>query len=142
MKQTVIALLVVAGLVGVGVLAFVVSSPAEQTTTTSSNQDDQNPSQSSSAPEIDTETEFSASEVAEHDTSKDCWTIIEGNVYDVTSFISEHPGGENILSACGVDASSYFRGEQPGAGGGTNDHTGDSEALRQLSSLQIGVLAD
>ena len=27
----------------------------------------------------------------------DCWVMIEGNVYNVTDFLVEHPGGDAIL---------------------------------------------
>jgi cytochrome b involved in lipid metabolism len=35
---------------------------------------------------------------------------IRGKVYDVTKFISKHPGGNQILNGCGKDATSYFEG--------------------------------
>ncbi|HLP79869.1 MAG TPA: cytochrome b5 domain-containing protein [Acidobacteriota bacterium] len=47
--------------------------------------------------------------VSEHNTKGDCWTIIDGNVYDITSYISAHPGGPIILQACGIDATSLFQ---------------------------------
>ena len=36
---------------------------------------------------------FTLAEVAKHNTDADCWLVIEGVVYDVTEFLSEHPGG-------------------------------------------------
>lgn len=32
------------------------------------------------------------SEIASHNTSQSCWIIIDYNVYDVTSFLEQHPG--------------------------------------------------
>ena len=33
------------------------------------------------------------SEVALHSSGDDCWSAVDGNVYDLTKWISEHPGG-------------------------------------------------
>lgn len=38
--------------------------------------------------------------VAEHDTSGDCWVIVEEDVYDVSSLITNHQAKET-LEACG-----------------------------------------
>ncbi|KAJ0979677.1 hypothetical protein J5N97_015151 [Dioscorea zingiberensis] len=41
---------------------------------------------------------------------KDCWLVIHGKVYDVTTFLEDHPGGEDVLlhaSASG-DATKSF----------------------------------
>nr|KAJ0185177.1 hypothetical protein LSAT_V11C900476820 [Lactuca sativa] len=35
---------------------------------------------------------FVFSEVSKHDTVDDCWLIIAGKVYDVTTFMDDHPG--------------------------------------------------
>ena len=73
---------------------------------------------------------FSLEEVGKHNTGKDCWMVIHNKVnnwwliyweinkaevkhwskvYDVTKFLSEHPGGEEILLECaGVDATEGF----------------------------------
>lgn len=52
--------------------------------------------------------EFSESDVAMHATRDDCWTIISDKVYDITSYIPRHPGGSEILRACGTDGTTLF----------------------------------
>lgn len=52
---------------------------------------------------------FSLSEIAEHNKSDSCWMVIHDKVYDVTKFLDEHPGGEEVLlDAGGVDGTESF----------------------------------
>ncbi|CAK9141458.1 unnamed protein product [Ilex paraguariensis] len=52
---------------------------------------------------------FNLSEVSVHNNAKDCWVIIDAKVYDVTNFLADHPGGDEILlAAAGKDASEEF----------------------------------
>lgn len=46
-----------------------------------------------------------ASEVAKHNTEKDCWvTLYQRKIYNVTSFLDQHPaGGDIILPYAGKD---------------------------------------
>lgn len=53
--------------------------------------------------------EFTAQEVAQHTSKESCWVILYGNVYDVTDFLSEHPGGSKIiLKLAGKDATEEY----------------------------------
>merc|ERR1712084_208214 len=48
-------------------------------------------------------------EVAKHTTKADCWVVVNGEVLNVTNFLSEHPGGElAILTFAGKDATEEF----------------------------------
>lgn len=40
---------------------------------------------------------FPLLEVAKHATRDDAWVVIDGRVLDVTQFLDQHPGGEDIL---------------------------------------------
>lgn len=70
--------------------------------------------------------------IAKHNSSASCWSAVNGNVYDLTSWIPNHPGGEKtILSMCGVDGSSGYNGQ----------HGSSSKPARIIGGFKIGVLA-
>jgi cytochrome b involved in lipid metabolism len=74
-------------------------------------------------------------DVTNHAGSSSCWLVIDDNVYDVTDFISTHPGGDMILQGCGKDATSMFNSRP-------NDGTSHSESARNiLTQYKIGILA-
>ncbi|XP_074646344.1 cytochrome b5-like [Tubulanus polymorphus] len=41
--------------------------------------------------------QFTLEEVKKHNDSRSCWIVIHDIVYDVTKFLEEHPGGEEVL---------------------------------------------
>jgi len=52
---------------------------------------------------------YSLKEVAEHKDKKSTWLVIHDKVYDVTKFLEEHPGGEEVLlEQAGKDATESF----------------------------------
>ncbi|XP_043711917.1 cytochrome b5-like [Telopea speciosissima] len=73
---------------------------------------------------------FTLSQVAQHKSKKDCWFVINGRVLDVTKFLDEHPGGEEVLiEAAGKDATKEF------------EDIGHSKAAQNmLVKYQVGVL--
>jgi cytochrome b involved in lipid metabolism len=77
--------------------------------------------------------------LAEHSTKDDCWTAISGKVYDITKYIPRHPGGDEILLACGTDGTSLFTQRQTADGqdiGSGTPHS--SSATNQLEAYFIG----
>jgi len=61
------------------------------------------------SPKTDTAKEYSLDEVAKHNTEKDCWVVVNGQVLDVTNFLKDHPGGKKaILIYAGKDATEEF----------------------------------
>ena len=50
-----------------------------------------------------------AGEIAKHNTDKDCWVIIGDDVFDVTNFLADQPGGKKaIMLFAGKDATEEF----------------------------------
>ena len=52
---------------------------------------------------------FTEAEIAKHNSEGDLWVVIEGKVYDLTSFLPDHPGGKKaIMLFAGKDATEEF----------------------------------
>ncbi|KAK1885039.1 Cytochrome b5 [Dissostichus eleginoides] len=52
---------------------------------------------------------FRLSQIEEQNSFKSTWIIINNSVYDVTKFLEEHPGGEEVLrEQAGGDATESF----------------------------------
>ncbi|XP_051919772.1 cytochrome b5 [Hippocampus zosterae] len=52
---------------------------------------------------------YTLEDIQVHNMSNDTWLIIHDKVYDVTSFLEEHPGGEEVLlEQAGADATESF----------------------------------
>jgi cytochrome b involved in lipid metabolism len=84
------------------------------------------------APSADTSV-LSLETVALNDSEASCWTVINGNVYDLTGWISSHPGGASrILGLCGIDGTSQFEGQ----------HGGSASAEGTLESYLLGSIGD
>eukprot|EP01111_Echinosteliopsis_oligospora_P004256 TRINITY_DN167_c0_g1_i1.p1 TRINITY_DN167_c0_g1~~TRINITY_DN167_c0_g1_i1.p1 ORF type:complete len:650 (+),score=186.82 TRINITY_DN167_c0_g1_i1:66-1952(+) len=55
------------------------------------------------------DTPYTVDDVSKHNTEKDCWVIVNGQVLDVTKFMHEHPGGKKaIMLFAGKDATEEF----------------------------------
>ncbi|CAG8891096.1 unnamed protein product [Penicillium egyptiacum] len=52
---------------------------------------------------------LSAQQISEHKTPEDCWVVVDKQVWDVTDFLEEHPGGSAIiLKHAGRDATKAY----------------------------------
>ncbi|XP_018613020.2 cytochrome b5-like [Scleropages formosus] len=73
---------------------------------------------------------YRLSEVQERNTFKSTWIIINYKIYDVTKFLEEHPGGEEVLrEQAGGDATESF------------EDVGHSSDARQMTeSFLVGEL--
>lgn len=85
---------------------------------------------------------FSMDEIATHSSKTDCWTVISGQVYNLTDFINRHPGGDEVVRACGIDATALFTSRTTEDGQPIGSGTPHSQvAQEQLNRLKIGNLA-
>lgn len=74
---------------------------------------------------------FTMADVRQHDTPADCWSVVDGKVYDLTAWIGEHEGGAAVIEAmCGMDATGMFNGQ----------HKGEREPAEELAAFELGSL--
>lgn len=89
------------------------------------------PTPTPTTPTSTTATSFTMAQVATHNKSTDCYSAISGGVYNLTSWINQHPGGASaIISLCGIDGTSAFMAQ----------HGGQGNPAAELASLKIGIL--
>jgi predicted heme/steroid binding protein len=89
-------------------------------------------SSSSSGGSVANTQTYSLAEVASHGDSNSCWSVINGKVYDLSSYINQHPGGSReILQICGTDGSSAFNFQ----------HGNERRPNSELKSFYIGELS-
>jgi tetratricopeptide (TPR) repeat protein len=80
---------------------------------------------------VSTNLPLTLDEVKKHNSAIDCWSIIDGNVYDLTNWVESHPGGnERITAICGKDGTSSFLGK----------HSNSNSAKSQLNRFELGKL--
>lgn len=74
---------------------------------------------------------YSLAQVGEHNTTASCWSAIGSSVYDLTTWISRHPGGSReIEQLCGRDGSRQFQAQ----------HDTQGEPNEMLAEFKIGTL--
>jgi cytochrome b involved in lipid metabolism len=84
------------------------------------------------SPEVTTQSDYTMANVKKNNSATSCWSVINGNVYNLTQWINSHPGGSTpIRGICGVDGSSSFNGK----------HGRQSNPNETLSGYLLGPLA-
>jgi cytochrome b involved in lipid metabolism len=131
MKNTVI--LGIVGLLIVGAIVVINISPKKETIAPVNTT---NNTSSASVTETKSITQtITMSDVAKHNTVEDCWIVVSGKVYDLTSFIAQGNHPPVITDSCGKDGTTAFntRGER------NSPHP--EQAMQVLSTLYKGQLA-
>jgi hypothetical protein len=74
---------------------------------------------------------YTMAQVKANNSAKSCWTSIDGFVYNLTSWISSHPGGAGaILFLCGTDGTNAFKAQ----------HENQARPAVRLDSYKLGPL--
>ena len=141
MKTTIALLALFAFVLGGGYALYAHNHPTiqpvtgtTQTASTSSVQTSETVTPSSNGTTPSASKTYTSAQVAAHNTSTSCWTVINGTVYDLTAWIFQHPGGEGaILSICGVDGTQAFEGQ--------HGSPRDVRPQQILAGFKIGTLA-
>ncbi|XP_052747496.1 sulfite oxidase isoform X2 [Bicyclus anynana] len=76
---------------------------------------------------------YTAEEVSKHDNKKSFWVTYKYGVYDVTSFLPSHPGGEQIYNAAGLSIEPFWN---------VYGMHKTEEVYKLLESYRIGNLHD
>jgi len=80
-------------------------------------------------------------EINKHNKKSDCWMLINGKVYNITSYFGSHPGGNSPMSAtCGTDATTAYMTKDPNASSSGNRSAHSSNAVNLLGNYYIGDL--
>lgn len=78
-----------------------------------------------------TQSGYTMADVRANSTRAKCWTVIDKKVYDLTNWISAHPGREApILFLCGKDGTNSFKAQ----------HANESNPMARLASFLLGPL--
>jgi len=92
------------------------------------------PSQPTGIPSATAPQLITVDEVKKHAVESDCWVIVNNTVYNVTTYIPNHPGGpQQIIPLCGGDATTTFTTRN-----GKGLHPEKAQAT--LNSMLVGPL--
>ncbi|KAL1500949.1 hypothetical protein ABEB36_006362 [Hypothenemus hampei] len=74
--------------------------------------------------------ELAFEEIEKHNDKNSTWIVVDNDVYDVTEFLNEHPGGEEVLlEQAGKDATEAFE-----------DVGHSSDAREMMAKYKVGTL--
>lgn len=74
---------------------------------------------------------YTTEDVASHTTSSSCWITRKGKVYDVSRFLNDHPGGDDlILKFAGQDVENAMSDK--------DEHDHSDSAYEMLDEYIIG----
>jgi hypothetical protein len=74
---------------------------------------------------------YTMAQVRANNTARSCWTAIDNFVYDLTRWITSHPGGSGaILFLCGTDGTNAFKSQ----------HENESKPAIRLDGYRLGPL--
>ncbi|MCX6754408.1 MAG: hypothetical protein NTU81_01085 [Candidatus Nomurabacteria bacterium] len=80
-------------------------------------------------------------EISKHNSQSSCWILINGKIYDVTSYFGSHPGGNSTMAAtCGTDATVAYATRDPYASSAVGGSGHSSSAKNLLNDYYIGDL--
>ena len=89
------------------------------------------PSPSATPTPTTTQAGYTMADVKKFNSRTKCWTAISGNVYDLTSWISAHPGGAGAITfLCGTDGTNAYKAQ----------HEGQNRPTIRLSQYLLGPL--
>lgn len=78
-------------------------------------------------------------EISKHNKQTDCFIVISGKVYNITSFFGSHPGGNStMLATCGTDATAAYMTKDPNASSTTGGKNHSSNAKGMLDAYFVG----
>jgi cytochrome b involved in lipid metabolism len=103
------------------------ASPAASATPTPS----ATPSPTPTATATATPAGYTMADVKKANSRTKCWTAISGSVYDLTPWISAHPGGAAAITfLCGTDGTNAYKAQ----------HEGQSRPALRLTQYLLGPL--
>lgn len=138
MKKIVLILVVVSAIIAGSVLigGFLSSEDTKTTNTSSSTQTTNSDTSATPQSQANPGQTYTLDQVAEKSNPDDCWIIISGNVYNVTDYLTQHPGGaDRITPFCGKDATQAFATR-----GGDGSHSSTAQSIKD--NYLIGSVAN
>ena len=78
---------------------------------------------------------YTTEDLAAHASSSSCWVSRDGKVYDVTKFLDDHPGGDDlVLKYAGQDVGAIMKDSE--------EHAHSESAYDMLDEFLIGRLGE